>query len=122
MASGLYLGGMILSRDSLVSYKMSLDGEKLSLEQIQAFLEGSLEFRFIGENREEKYRWANGTLKQQGYETLKRSARGLVRRFLEKTTGLSRAQVTRLVTPYLKGETVKATAVSSLSLPPAIHP
>jgi transposase InsO family protein len=82
-------------------------GEKLSLEQIQAFLEGSLEFRFIGENREEIYRWANGTLKQQGYETLKRSARGLVRRFLEKTTGLSRAQVTRLVTPYLKGETVK---------------
>jgi transposase InsO family protein len=83
-------------------------GEKLSLEQIRAFLEGSDEFRFEGRNREEVYGWVNGTLRQQGYEKLKRRARGLVRRYLEKMTGLSRAQVTRLVTPYLEGEEVKA--------------
>jgi transposase InsO family protein len=82
-------------------------GEKLSLEQIRAFLEGSHEFRFEGRNREEVYGWVNGTLRQQGYERLKRSARGLVRRYLEKITGLSRAQVTRLVTFYLEGEEVK---------------
>jgi hypothetical protein len=39
---------------------------------------------------------------------LKRSGRGLVRRYLEKTTGLSRAQITRLITVYLSGEEVKA--------------
>jgi hypothetical protein len=81
--------------------------EKLSLEQIRAFLEGSEEFRFEGRNREEVYGWVNGTLRQQGYERLKRRTRGLVRRYLEKMTGLSRAQVTRLVTRYLEGEEVK---------------
>jgi hypothetical protein len=81
--------------------------EKLSLDQIQAFLEGSHEVRFEGRNREEVYKWVNGTLRQQRFELLKRSARGLVRRFLERITGLSRSQMTRLVKPYLAGEEVK---------------
>ena len=69
------------------------DTRKLSLEQIQAFLEGSEEVGFEGRNREEVYGWVNQTLRQQGYEELKRSGRGLVRRYLEKMTGLSRAQI-----------------------------
>jgi hypothetical protein len=54
------------------------------------------------------YRWVNQTLRQQSYQELKRSGRGLVRRYLEKITGLSRAQTTRLITVYLSGEEVKA--------------
>lgn len=81
--------------------------EKLSLEQIRAFLEGSDEVRFEGRNREEVYGWVNQTLRQQRYEELKRSGRGLVRRYLAKMTGLSRAQITRLVTLYREGEEVK---------------
>jgi hypothetical protein len=54
------------------------------------------------------YSWVNLTLRQQGYQALKRSGRGLVRRYLEKTTGLSRAQTTRLITVYLRDEEVKA--------------
>jgi hypothetical protein len=50
----------------------------------------------------------NLTLRQQGYEQLKRSGRGLVRRYLEKMTGLSRAQTTGLITVYAGGEEVKA--------------
>ena len=80
----------------------------MSLEQIRAFLEASSELGFEGRNREEVYSWVNLTLRQQGYEELKRSERGLVRRYLEKTTGLSRAQTTRLITVYLGGEEVKA--------------
>jgi hypothetical protein len=34
----------------------------------------------------------NQTLRQQGYEGLKRSERGWVRRYVEQMTGLSRAQ------------------------------
>lgn len=49
----------------------------------------------------------NQTLRSQGYGQLKRSARGLVRRYVEKMTGLSRAQVTRLITMHQKGEEVK---------------
>jgi transposase InsO family protein len=81
--------------------------ERLSLEQIQAFLDGSEEVGFKGQNREEVYGWVNQTLRQQGYEGRKRSERGWVRRYVEKMTGLSRAQTTRLITVYLRGEEVK---------------
>jgi len=81
--------------------------EKLSLEQIRAFLEASGEVGFEGRNRAEVYGWVNQALCQQRYEELKRSERGLVRRYLEKMTGLSRAQITRLITLYLRGEEVK---------------
>lgn len=82
-------------------------GEKLSLEQIRAFLEASSEVGFEGRNREEVYSWVNQTLSRQEYPKLKRRQRGLVRRYLEKMTGLSRAQTTRLIRLYLDGEEVK---------------
>lgn len=81
--------------------------EGLSLEQIRAFLENSEELGFKGRNREEVYSWVNQTLRQQRYQGLARDSRGLVRQYLEKMTGLSRAQVTRLVGQYLQGEEVK---------------
>jgi hypothetical protein len=81
--------------------------EGLSLEEIQAFVEGSGEVEFKGKNREEVYDWVNRTLRQQHYEDLKRSGRGWVRRYVQKMTGLGRAQTTRLITMYLRGEEVK---------------
>ena len=82
-------------------------GDKLSLEQIRAFLDASDAVGFRGQDREEVYGWVNQALRQQGYQDLKRSGRGLVRRYLEKMTGLSRAQTTRLITLYLSGEEVR---------------
>jgi len=84
--------------------------ERLSLEQIQAFLDGSGEIGFKGQNREEVYGWVDQTLRQQRYEGLLRSERGLVRRYVEKMTGLSRAQTTRLITVYVGGDEVKPQA------------
>lgn len=69
--------------------------------------EGSGEVGFKGQNREEVYGWVDQMLRQQRYEELKRSDRGLVRRYVEKMTGLSRAQTTRLITVYLRGDEVK---------------
>ena len=82
-------------------------GEKWSLEQIRAFLEASDGVGFEGRQREEVYGWVNQTLRQQGYQDLKRGGRGLLRRYVEKMTGLSRAQTTRLITRYVEGEEVK---------------
>ena len=79
----------------------------MSLEQIRAFLEASDEIGFKGQKQEEVYGWVNQTLGQQSYQDLKRRGRGLVRCYLAKMTGMSRAQVTRLVTQYLAGEEVK---------------
>jgi transposase InsO family protein len=82
-------------------------GERLSLEQIRAFLEASDAVEFKGRNREEVYDWVNQMLGQVRYQDLKRSGRGLVRRYIAKMTGLSRAQTTRLLGQYLRGDEVK---------------
>ncbi|HVI78424.1 MAG TPA: hypothetical protein VM715_09695 [Candidatus Acidoferrum sp.] len=82
--------------------------EKLSLEQIRAFLQASEEVQFEGGEREEIYGWISRTLQLHGYRQQPRANRGLLRRYLEKLTGLSRAQVTRLIRRYLASGEVKA--------------
>jgi transposase InsO family protein len=68
-----------------------------SLEQIRAFLAGSEGVRFAGERREEVYGWVEKTLVGLEYASLDKPGKGLVRRYLSRMTGLSRAQVTRLI-------------------------
>ena len=82
--------------------------EKLNLEQIEAFLRASEEIRFKGETRGQVYHWIEQLLRQQQYQQQGRKARGLLRRYLEKMTGLSRAQVTRLIARYQASGTVQA--------------
>jgi len=82
----------------------------LSLEEIRAFLRGSGELSFQGQSRQEIYGWVDQTLRQQHYERLGRAGRGVIRQYVGKMTGLSRAQVTRLITQYLGGEPVKPKA------------
>ncbi len=82
-------------------------GERVSLEQIRAFLEASDEVQFAACEREQVYAWVERTLREQHWSELKRNSRGLVRRYLEKMTGLSRAQITRLIQLYTSGEPVQ---------------
>ncbi len=89
----------------------------MSLEQIRAFLEASHEVQFAGRHRAEVYGWVGQTLRHQGYEELGRASRGLVRRYLEKMTGMSRAQMTRLIRRYTDGEEVKAKQYSRRRFP-----
>jgi hypothetical protein len=84
------------------------DSEATSLEQIRAFLAGSGELRFGGQRREEVYAWTEGILVRHRYPALNRMEKGLVRLYLARMTGLSRAQVTRLVTGYTDTGRVKA--------------
>ena len=70
-------------------------GQGLSLEEIRAFLRASDELGFEAQNREEVYGWVNQILRQQRYQDLDRTGRGVVRLYVAKMTGLSRAQVTR---------------------------
>ena len=84
------------------------DSQATSLEQIRAFLAGSGEVRFAGQRREEVYTWIEQTLVRQQYASLKRPDKGVVRRYMALMTGLSRAQVTRLITGYGKTGRVKA--------------
>jgi transposase InsO family protein len=84
------------------------EAENLNLERIASFLAASEEIRFVGENRQQVYAWIEQVLRQQQYRQQGRKARGLLRRYLEKMTGLSRAQVTRLIAGYEASGTVEA--------------
>ena len=76
------------------------EAEKLSLEAIGRFVVASEEVRFESTNREQVYGWVERLLVQQEYGLQGKAARGLVRRYIEKMTGLSRSQVTRLIARY----------------------
>ena len=76
------------------------EAERLSLEEIRRFVEASEGIRFAGEKREQVYGWIERVLCQQEYAKQGKVARGLLRRYIEKMTGMSRAQVTRLIGRY----------------------
>jgi transposase InsO family protein len=76
------------------------NGERLSLEQIRAFLEASGEIEFAAKGRQEVYEWVTQTLCEQEYWRQSREVKGLLRLYIGKMTGLSRAQVTRLIARY----------------------
>jgi len=83
------------------------EAEKLSLDQIRAFLQASQSIRFEGESRSQVYHWIEQVLCLQQYHQQSRGARGLIRLYLAKMTGRSRAQVTRLITRYRRHGTVQ---------------
>ena len=76
--------------------------EKLSLEQIRVFLQASQEVGFEATQRWEMYEWMARTLCYQEYWKQKRTTKGLLRQYMVTMTGLSRAQVTRLIGQYQK--------------------
>ena len=82
----------------------------MSLEEIQAFLAGAAPVAFAAHGRAGRYAWVEQTLRQHDYGRLGRAAKGLVRRYVAKMTGLSRAQVARLIGGYLGTGAVKPRA------------
>jgi transposase InsO family protein len=85
------------------------EAEKLSLEAMGRFVEASGEIRFESQNREQVYGWVERVLVQQEYARQGKAARGLLRRYIEKMTGMSRSQVTRLIARYIATGRVRPT-------------
>ena len=82
---------------------MKLYSQRLqSLDEIRAFLSGSGPLDFEIPSRVETYQWVEDSLRQLGYKRLGKADKGLVRNYLIKVTGRSRAQVTRLITQFRK--------------------
>jgi len=84
--------------------------EELSLEAMGEFVAASEEIRFEATDRRQLHDWVEQVLLGQQYGQLGKPARGLVRRYIEKMTGLSRAQVTRLIAYYTASGRVQVTA------------
>ena len=72
-------------------------GKSLTLEAMRRFLEGSEDLEFHAEGAKQVYPWVGELLQARSYDRLGKADRGLVKRFLETITGLSRAQLTRLI-------------------------
>ena len=67
------------------------EAEKLGLEAIRRFVEASEGISFESEERQQLYGWVERVLVKQAYRQQGKSAKGLLRRYIEKMTGLSRA-------------------------------
>lgn len=81
------------------------DTQITTLEQVEAVLESPEALAFNRVGREELYAWIDSVLKRFDYFKLRRRAKGQVKAYLQRLSGLSRAQVTRLVTrDLLEGE------------------
>jgi transposase InsO family protein len=78
-----------------------LGAEKLSLVEIEAFLAASECVRFAGCGRTEIYSWVERLLCHHEYPLQGRRSKGLLRAYVERMTGLSRAQSTRLIGGYV---------------------
>jgi len=81
---------------------IDMDEAKLqTVAQIEAFLTGTRDIS-LRIPKAEHYGFIERTLKRLGYAPLSRPDKGAVLRYLERMTGLSRQQVTRLVQRYRK--------------------
>lgn len=76
--------------------------EAINGQQISEFLKGSEGIEFNGQSRAEIYGWTERMLVAQEYARQSKKDRGLIRAYLSKVTGLSLAQITRLIRSYVR--------------------
>jgi transposase InsO family protein len=76
------------------------NSERLTRQQISEFLRASEEIVFSGENQAEVYAWVERVLVAQEFKRQSKKDRGAIRTYVEKVTGLSTPQVTRLIRKY----------------------
>ncbi len=72
------------------------------LEEIRGFLKGSAALGFEAPARPDANAWIAGELRRLQYPRLGRAGRGLIRAYLAKVSGVSRAQLSRLIGQFTK--------------------
>jgi transposase InsO family protein len=76
-----------------------------TVEQVRQVLEGTQEVEFRRtEDDEERYRWIAAVLQRFSYRQLPRGERAPVLAYLQRLSGYSRAQITRLVSRWASGK------------------
>ena len=81
--------------------RLIMNDENLqTIEQVKQFLEGNERVELRGLTVEEKYDWIERVLVRFRYNRLRRAEKGVIRRYIEKVSGYSRAQVSRLIGEY----------------------
>ncbi|QJD28946.1 DDE-type integrase/transposase/recombinase [Methylococcus geothermalis] len=78
-----------------------------TLAQVRAFVEGNEPVSFTLTDRTAAHLWMTDTLKRFRYMHCTRTDKGLLRRYLAKVTGLSRAQLTRAITQFCRAGVIE---------------
>jgi len=81
---------------------MMNDSKLNRLAQIKSFLAETDTVGFNKKSKKEAYSWIEETLSRFHYVILSKKEKGLIRRYLMKITGYSRAQITRQIVQYCK--------------------
>ena len=81
---------------------MMNDSKLNRLAQIKGFLAETEAIEFNKKSKKEAYSWIEETLRRFTYVILSKKEKGLIRRYLMKITGYSRAQLTRQIAQYCK--------------------
>src|SRR3989441_6045479 len=95
--------------------------ERLTLEQIREFVEGSRAIGFAAPKGQAIYEFIERILKSQQYRRINRGQKGIVRLFLAKMTGLSRAQLTRWIGRWMKTRRVQRKPACRGELSAKVH-
>lgn len=93
------------------------DPERLNLAEIQEFLNGSTTVSFECKDRAARYGLVLRVLKAHLYPGLPKKDKSLVRGYLRKLTGLSRAQLSRLIGRWRRTEELTVGAVARRRFP-----
>jgi len=83
------------------------DARVMSIDELKAFLASSNVLTFKGDSREETYGWIERVLRTYRYFSRPRSEKGLIRSYMQKITGLSAAQLTRLINQFRRTRHVR---------------
>jgi transposase InsO family protein len=81
--------------------------EGMTLEEMEEFVESNRKLRFEAADRQALYGLVERILKNQRYGKLRKGERGMVRRFLLRVSGLSRAQTARLIGQWIADRRVQ---------------
>ena len=74
----------------------------MNIGELEAFLDGSQAIVFaVASNKDERYQFVEKILKRFNYPRLKRQDKGIVIKFLQKITGYSRQQITRMIKRFI---------------------
>jgi len=85
-------------RSMIGDMRLIMDDRKLqTIEEVEKFLEGTNGVEYEGLSGPERYQWIESVLRRFNYRKLRRDAKGVIREYILKVTGYSRAQVGRLI-------------------------
>ena len=76
------------------------------IEELEKFVDGVPEKTFVSSDKKETYKWIKNILNKFAFRKLKKGERGKVRGYIQKVTGYSVSQISRLVAKYLKGKLI----------------